>query len=380
MSLLAVLLFFISTVVNGSECDLSLRHSSPIGVGVYAGRAIESGETVEVAIGVPIPLSAIYWTELVNYSEGFNDTHALFTLGSSALYNHVPNSDHEIVRKFMSHAEGRYAFRAPFQRSVDVDFVSKRDIDMGEQMLAYYGNDWFQDRGWTELHESVLGASDSNTISDLPGCAHGNTALQDNVLVAKRPLRAGEVIEVARALLIPDWAVVEDSPLVDLLWWPPSSDSSETTDECQVGKGGEGHCGALERSKQRRRELRPSLGSPYRMAPWNRTTAAYAVLLTGHGALYGHASESPSQLRTDDVDSASFNQREPNVRYDWYDVGSGAADDVGSASGVPCSLLMMVSFIATRDIQTGEAMVVDLSLDTDSHRRYVRKDFASLCL
>jgi hypothetical protein len=261
------------------------RHSFAMGLGVYAGREIESGETVEVAIGIPIPLSAIYWTELVNYSEGYNDTHALFTLGNSALYNHVPNPDHEMIRKFMSHRDGIYEFRAPFERSIDVDFVCKRDIDTGEQMFAHYGNDWFENRGWTELEPTSIAGTDFPTVpGKLPGCTYRNTLLQNNILVAKRMLLAGEVIEVVRALLIPDWAVIEDSPLVDLLWWP-AAEASDATRECQV-EGSDVQCiGTFERSKQRRRELRPSLGSPYRVAPWNRTSASYAVLVTGHGAL-----------------------------------------------------------------------------------------------
>jgi hypothetical protein len=253
---------------------------------------------------------------------------------------------------------------------------------MDEQILIHYGSDWFEDRGWTELDEPTLAAADSNTQHDLPGCVDGNTVLQNNLLVAKRLLRAGDVIEVARALLIPDWAIIEDSPLVDLLWWPLSSDSTGScaTEECELGNSMEGNCGAFSRSKLRRRELRSSLGSPYHVAPWNRTTASYAVLLTGYGGLYGHATEKISQPQKGDTEDVLRYQREPNVKYDWYDVGSGATEDRGSDRGGTCSLLMLVSFSATREIQPGEALVADLSLDIVSHRRYVRDDFASLCL
>lgn len=347
-------------------CELYLGESEAFGVGVFAGKEWEGGDVLEVGIGVPVHLSAVYWSELMNYSEGYNGTHALLTLGNSMLYNHIPDPDQELVRKYMSRGNGFLEFRQPFGRSIDIDFVARRPTEIGEELLSHYGYDWFEDRGIGEVRKT----SDeviSHDNTRLPGCAQDYVQLTQNQITAKQFIPAGAIIETARAVLIPEWAIVQDGPLVDLLWWNPATNALSLERNPLSGE-------LLDSKLEYRKVIRSVLGSPYRVAPWDRSNTSYAVLLTGSGSLYSHCQEVSGTFTASadgelSMDSEPVTQvvREANVQYAWLE----------SSTVTDNPLLRLVTFTAARDISAGEELVVPLMLDPVTHRRYVQPDFAA---
>ena len=75
-----------------------------------------------------------------------------------------------------------------------------------------------------------------------------------------------------------------------------------------------------------------------------------ALLVLGHGAFYG-----PPAL--DDV---------PNVKYQWY-------HDERQGKSVDCNELMLISFVATRDIAEGEPLTIHVSLEYEPNTQAWRK-------
>ena len=108
-----------------------------------------------------------------------------------------------------------------------------------------YGDDWFEAREEDEILPQIVGG-DYYRVDDpatgrerVPGCPHQTTALDyvSGGLRARRGLAAGEVIEVARALLLPPGAA-EGSALAGLVWRWHGEGKGE-------GEGdGEGACAA----------------------------------------------------------------------------------------------------------------------------------------
>ena len=340
------------------DCDTVLRADPLVGIGIFAYRELEPTQIVETAIGIPIPMNTVFWTQLVNYIEGYNDTHALLSLGNSMLYNHVINPDHSMLRKHMTYSDGILQFREPFQSSIDILFEVHYEISRNEQIYSHYGEDWFFNRGREQLNvvdEMGLPVPQlPNEAITLPGCSHIYATVINNKLVATRFIPAGTIIEVVRALLIPDWAIIQDSLLVDFMWWRRTNSSQNWIDT----------------NKAKRKAIRPLLQSPYLVAPWNRSTSAYAVVLTGHGALYSHNRLIDTTFHRDSRYYIPLHIQNTNVQYDWYT----------EIEGVNTDLLKLVSFTAITDINPDDELVVDIELDPITHRRFVREDFATCCL
>lgn len=338
-------------------CALQLRFTDGAGIGVFAGKDWSPGEQIELSIGVPVPLSVVYWTQLINYSEGFNDTHGLIATGFAMLYNHVLESDKVMVRKHMSHQLGKYKFRYHDTWSSDSSVVStdilfepNSVIFAGEQILNYYGDDWFVDRGQTEAISALGSTSNApikKTVADLnstksgvviPGCPSSTIRFDQNKIFAAVDFEPGDIIEVARAILLPDWSFPGHGPLGELLWWGSSPNVHNRREQLL----------------SQRQRIESQFPSPYTILPYNLTNSQYAMLLTGYGSFY---SASTVTLPTDSDIQRTIKVRDPNVQYQWWQSSNGT---------IQCDLLMMVSFTTLTFIEEGEELVVDMLFDSST--------------
>lgn len=390
---LCMLWFCIAIITtNGNEdagpsCPLQLRLTGDTGIGVYAGKDWTPGEVMETVVGVVVPAASVYWTQLVNYAEGFNETHALITMGFGMLYNHVLEWDKAMVRKHMSLNPGQHEFRSSdfvkFGLSYDVIFEPNSVIMKGEQILNYYGDDWFIDRNQVEIN---IHNTNSDSIGDenhvvpslslqtevaqagsmniapgegshsiqgsvLPGCAMTMVEHKQNRLFAAVDIEGGTVLEVSRGILLPDWSFPDNGPLGGLLWW--GSDPSVLT--------------RREELLAKRQAIEAQYFSPYTILPYEQKDTRYAMLLSGYGAFYGASNLSLSGVATDAIQI-----REPNVRYQWWS---------GNRTGpVQCDLLMMVSFTAMEFIEAGEELVVDMYLDSVTGLKVADFGLSKSCL
>lgn len=361
------------------NCNLILRDMPGKGLGVFAGKDWLPEQRMELAIGIPVPYEGIYWTKLIDYCEGYNDTHALLTLGYSMLYNHIPHSEQTMIQKHMSNNDGVVKFSNSHERSTDVFFEPNSVIFAGDQIYSHYGEDWFVDRGIDELEGDPAAnsvtldretseqdvAAAQNHPFNLPGCAQQMTYFKRGVLYAAVNIAAGEHIEVVRALLLPHWAVAHAGAMGEFLWRKYQG-ASEVLAVDVSGGGSAASSSAPAKAVPSTQELYAKFGSPYTVTPYNRTNAGYAVLLTGRGALY-----STSGIIGGTDDGAA---KVPNVQYDWW----GTADNSTGETG--CSLTMLVSFRALRYIAKGEELVVELSVDTQTGFKFARPVFTDFCL
>lgn len=75
-----------SLVAPQIPCDHYFKSVPSLGIAVFAGKIHEPFEPFDIAVGVPIPLEFVYSdSTLVNYVEGYNQSHALLTLGIGML-------------------------------------------------------------------------------------------------------------------------------------------------------------------------------------------------------------------------------------------------------------------------------------------------------
>lgn len=463
-------------------CDLLIKYVDEFyGIGVYAGKDFETGtklcnhqltpaigfylfplllgfDPIQTCIGIPVPLQSVFKSELINYLEWYNATHGLAVLGYGMLYNHIKSSNHVLVRKFPSESlHGIYRYTNPSyatETSRDLDYESNGYIELGEQIFSNYGPDWFEYRQQVELEPSktenknhifyqpnIYGTSRINkngrSSTVLPGCGPKYVQYDEykQNFVAARALKRGTVLEVSRALLLPDLShsMSAYGALTEFLWWRPRDRQDNSSEEPDSSSWEGSYLVEYDDS------------------------SAYAVLLTGFGALY-HAKDAEDSgicagsdnQSCSSGDSSSENAggsrtkgADVNVKYDWWSLdshltapassasangsenqssdsvsdhtesGVGSDRDIISANegvtessntsdhsggrreamagdeysirrtrhGDACSTQMFVAFTAARDIAEGETLTVDLTRDMQRPWiRYTTAAFASQCL
>lgn len=346
--------------VNSFNCELFLRYVPEYGIGVYAGRLFERNRPIENAIGIPVLLKDAVNTEFVNYMEGLNETHGVLLLGYSSMFNHVPQQD-SLVRKHVSFDDSRMQFRPPHGESYDIVTEPMHKIFPGNQIFSFYGRTWFADRGLDEVtanelanRNQIVHIDDRGAVSGLlPGCPSRMTRFVGDWLEAAEDIPQGAVIEVARALLVPERRVSR-GPISTLVWRSQRSlDSPEPPVCSEVSTEGESVSHCVEEGVE-------SFATPYEVPAYS-TNRRYAALLLGGGALYARANAYEGTA---------------NVDYAWWDVSALYEDRLPAGK---CSLKMLVSFTANRDIAAGETLFVDLQEDSEG-RRYANEEFSSKCL
>ena len=107
-----------------------------LGRGVFAVRAIEAGQTIEVCPTLEVPAADVSGRLLDYVFESGTDAEAsVLMLGYGMLYNHSASPTAEYVE----HGDG------------EVAFLALRDIEPGEEVTIDYGEEWWSTRELTPL-------------------------------------------------------------------------------------------------------------------------------------------------------------------------------------------------------------------------------------
>ena len=361
-----------------SGCDLILRYEAGLGLGVYAGRLYEPEEVVHDSVAIPVPIEAFDETNedviLSNYIEGHNGTHYMADLGYAMIFNHAPISEGKMFEKYAID-DNRYG-----DELKESNYVSNWMIFPGDQVFSNYGDDWFSARGLNEVfprkhpNKNILRVDDlENDPGRIPGCSYAfvDTVFNNNKLHlhAKANISRGTIIEVTRALLLPEERMRFSGPLRPFLWSSPAVMNIEPTE-------------APEGSR-------------------------YAVLVLGKGALF----QAVDNYNHDSSGNTSSFQ--PNVAYDWWDISFlGLAEEdtdpcafatrlieekkeIGDIhpcaksaleerrfphNNRSCRKAEYISFTALRDINMGEELLIDLKTDHKTGRRFTKEYFSQFCL
>jgi hypothetical protein len=193
-------------------------------------------------------------------------------------------------------------------------------------------------------------------------------------LFAERAIPAGSVIEIARALLLPEDTAMAMDSLLPYLWLrPPSLDTASLSSQCGL--------------QPLQRNISP-------LAVQYEREESHALLLLGNGAFYQPLSplahihdKSSTYNQTVNVDYAwwcppSSNNNNNNNNNDHSSFRHNEEEQSPSQSQEQscCATRMFVRFTARRDIQPGEQLTVDLREEPATGWRYARHDFSSPCM
>eukprot|EP01038_Epipyxis_sp_PR26KG_P005181 gene5181-7209_t len=382
-------------IIENDQCDLMLRYVSDWGVGIYAGQLFKPSSVLETNIAIPIADSIRLESVLDLYVESYNESHASLTLGYSLVYNHAPIKDGRMVSKKKDY-DKYYHFKYMNESSNYCDYFTHWTIFPGDQIFSYYGEGWFEQRGYEEastrhtLNTDVLRVENAHTkFGRIPGCTTKYTIFDNDSkqLYSAIDIPRGTIVEIARVLLIPvsPALLFEGKLLNEFLWWkPPLVHFNESVEPAPTWETG-------------------THSSPY------DKKINHAVVLLGRGMLYGSSNDSLSGMI-----------KVPNIKYDWWDIsmigiestefpdifdyceedenedgGDNETDDSEdndedkngiceerrmTKNNFLCSSQMFVSFTATRDIMEGEQLIIDLKTDLATGFRYTNTAFGDECL
>eukprot|EP01034_Spumella_vulgaris_P023000 gene23000-29187_t len=422
-----------------------------------AGKNFLPGEVVNEIIGIPTLRSATSWNILENYVDGISDTH-----GYAMIFNHAPSSEgrmtnkahrelskvHYGVRNKNQMEEGRKMRVNPSNRrgqfdenfSQDQDYVSNWAIFEGDQIFSFYGDNWFSNKKFGEVNTRQQTNRDVTHIDDVhdkrrpllapndttsrlfstpitsrkvPGCTTLLTVYDASTqtLRAARDIRRGTIIEVSRALLVPEFSQLKPGPLQQFLWWSAHWRETKASDAATRRRlGSEDPQNTISNSyhissdssshrhyfqtEKRRYTVPTDIPEGMNLISkvlLNDTSAYdplkedYTMILLGNGALYSgilgtfkteevKVSEREMMGGLDeDSDSSGESYREIMT---YFDTSSNYDQKVGEQ----CRSQMMVSFTASRDIQRGEELIIDVMIDQDTGFRYPHPNFVNQCL
>eukprot|EP01031_Cornospumella_fuschlensis_P033278 gene33278-40261_t len=216
---LVILVFLlVDTASLAENCEIVTKGSSAGDLSLFAGREWgSSSELLEIAIGIPIKMDAIFGNYLINYVEGLNDSHALLALGQGMLLNHVNDRRKENVRKIMTPNSPIYEFKTCSGYSIDIAYDLRGTVDVGEEFLTDYAVEgWFEDRAIPYMPPNTLAYLTAHA-----GCPSALTFIHLQGLYASQKIAQGTVIETSRAIFLPVTPpLLQSGPLVEFLWWP----------------------------------------------------------------------------------------------------------------------------------------------------------------
>jgi hypothetical protein len=156
---------------------------------------------------------------------------------------------------------------------------------------------------------TAVNADGDNSLIALHGCPMSLTQVVDGKVYAVQYIAQNSIIEISRALLVPDH-IGDDNDLERYLWYS------------------------------------------------SHNPLSHAILLLGQGALYSTPAESHNNLEI------------ANLYYSWYffDDDNDSSD---SSSNRKCEQKMFIYFRARRNIEPNEELTVPLELKNGSDRRYL---------
>lgn len=288
---------------SSPKCNLILRrHNVFDGIGVIAGRKYNVGDIIESMPAITVPLNYTTHTMLDYYATSHIPDFDNIVFGNVLMYNHDKNPS----ARFQSPVALDVKRKGFVGSKLRVDLVAVRDISKGSEIHVSYGTDkWFRQRNIKLL--KVKPAPPKYRV--LPGCAWSFVREHRGRIYTGQSIKAGEVLEVSRALIMPAHRVV-DNDLQDYVWF-----------------------------KQ------------------NAVDVKGAVLLLGKGALY----RPPS----------SGNTSEANLNYTWFNEELYSTTNTSSDAdqllrealvqdNIKCELSMFVVFRASRDILANEELTVPI--------------------
>lgn len=334
---------------------------------------------------------------IADYIEGLNTTHNCIMSGIAWFMNYMPEHEGIMTSKYAIENHDNF----PIIKTGE--FKVNWYITRGEQIFTDYGSTWFKDNGFLEplqprranipnfLKLSNLQAFYDDTKT-LPGCSSIFTTfdIANHILKAAVKIRKNEVIETTRVLLFNDDSDdYLEQPISKYIWR-----NFDYNPEKQYGDS-----------------------DYWRNLPINRimftsfnATARYSMLAIGNGLLYSGILKQPTVINISSRSSSGGGEeagvggddtfyteenvrsfvprislREPNVRYSWFDFRDELKSPcpVGfkcTSKGVVCKALMMLSFTASRDIKTGEELIIPLYVDPKTGLRFVGPELTYPCL
>lgn len=180
---------------------------------------------------------------------------------------------------------------------------------------------WFQNRGIQYVNpDQIDHISTRNNAENFPGCPLQLTEVMNNQLYATQNIAEGDIIEVARGLIVPASEAIEGSGLFRFAWHSPNPSGDAV------------------------------------------------ILLLGNGALYPPVNSEGGVL--------------PAVTYRWFAEdeldspgNNNQSGNKGNNNSTSCPETVFIAFVATREIHANEPLTVPLIYDVKSAKRTFRSEY-----
>ena len=218
MQILILFLLFLLQFVNGGrimKCGMVTRKSN-IGIGIFATRDYKANSIIERSVTIPIHPD-LFDDDIIfdEYAFGHYENKIYYydmVLGYAMAYNHHEISNVKIVSNLLKSprlhiSRENDAFR--FDNIYDFVVLAKRDIVMGEELYSSYGNEnWFTERQISYIEQPLLNKfsieelQNTSDYRNIPGCPYGLTEIHDGRLYAKNIILKDTIIEVSRGLIV----------------------------------------------------------------------------------------------------------------------------------------------------------------------------------
>jgi hypothetical protein len=213
--------------IRFSQCSLLQKHSVAGGIGVFAGKNFSRGQVIERFLSLDVPSKVVKGSILDKYvfSSGVEGVDSLI-LGYAMIYNHMQSNESTVM---LIGSRRHITSQRANRETEDFAVFAKRDIVQGEEIFSNYGdgNSWFRQRNLVEVPLSAVAKASSYQLfaKALPGCPVGNVETFAGRLYAAQMIMKGEIIEVARALLLPE-LFKANSTLRKYSWYSETDDTA----------------------------------------------------------------------------------------------------------------------------------------------------------
>jgi hypothetical protein len=202
-------------IVATRECAMYLSPSKVpnAGRGIFAGRQIAKEALLEDCISLQVPRETSLGTQFINYVYGTSsDLYDMIIIGPSSIYNH--HNDRNVYYTWSSSDVGDPSvITVPFANMTQTTFRAQENIEVGQEMFNYYGEDWFQRFGSDHGTRSSTKADIPNKteVAELERTGHclsdvhvraATVADTGKGLFASRRFERGEVVAVSPVLAL----------------------------------------------------------------------------------------------------------------------------------------------------------------------------------
>lgn len=251
LSIAALAVEYTCTNSDGSchepTCDLYLALSKIPGAGrgVIAGRNFNYDAVLDSSPSILIKTDDIYSWQLFNYVySAEDDDFSMALFGPAMMYNHfVPiNVEHQWAEADIPRPES--IVDAPFTTYTNVEYVTTREVSIGEELFVTYGEDWFDSRNMPVKPTSV--PPPAIPLSELQEKGHCLTNIYADTstipdigrgVFTKLAHKAGDVVSISPVLLLPKHSVQKANATSVILNYCVSQEGSDVA-LFPIGLGG----------------------------------------------------------------------------------------------------------------------------------------------